>query len=107
MLVVFLQLEGHEVEQAASGDEALDLLAERNYDVILSDFRMPDMDGDELYQHIGRRWPHLAPRVILATADGHVRFGGQGGDRLVPKLTKPYTMDRLREAIAQVVARFR
>ena len=55
-----LRLDGHHVETVDDGREALSLLAGRSYDVILSDFRMPSMDGDELYRRIEQRWPHVA-----------------------------------------------
>ena len=47
-VAALLRLDGHHVETVDDGREALSLLAGRSYDVILSDFRMPSMDGDEL-----------------------------------------------------------
>ena len=55
MLAVLLGLEGHRVETAGNGREALNLLADRSYDVILCNFRMPGMDGDGLYRRIDQR----------------------------------------------------
>ena len=103
-VAALLQLDGHHVETVDGGQAALNLLAGRSYDVILSDVRMPGMDGTELYRHIEQRWPHLAPRVVLVTADESAGFQAQYGGAPVPTLTKPYTIERLQEVIARVIA---
>ena len=43
-----LELEGYEVETAKNGREALEKIAARSYDAILSDLRMPELDGVEI-----------------------------------------------------------
>ena len=53
MLNALLTRNGYSVEQAASGTEALELLGRRDFDYILSDVRMPGMDGLELVERIG------------------------------------------------------
>jgi CheY-like chemotaxis protein len=103
MLATLLKLDGHRVETADSGQEALNLLAGRSYDVILSNIRMPGMDGSELYRRIEQRWPHLAPRFVFVTAEGSTGFQAQYGGAPVPLLAKPYTVERLRQVIARVV----
>ena len=50
----------HRVVTVASGREALERMAAEHYDVILTDIRMPDLDGRALYQEIERRWPGRA-----------------------------------------------
>jgi two-component system NtrC family sensor kinase len=47
----------HRVVTAGSGREALERMAAEHYDVILTDIRMPDIDGQALYQEIAQRWP--------------------------------------------------
>jgi CheY-like chemotaxis protein len=105
LLVFTLGLDGHHVEVAENGRGALELLARRSFDVILSDLYMPGMDGEELYRRIERSWPHLASRVVFVTAatpdTSRVRSAGPP----IPVLTKPYTVDRLRQVIAEVIAR--
>lgn len=61
-----LELEGFEVAEATSGAQALELLAERTFDVVLTDIRMPGMSGVELFAEIRRMRPDLP--VILTTA---------------------------------------
>ena len=101
-----LRWNGHHVDTATNGREALALLGEHSYDVILSNLNMPGMDGEDLYRRIERGWPHLAPRVVFVTAARpNPSFRAQYGGRPVPVLTKPYTPQRLLQVIDDVVAR--
>jgi CheY-like chemotaxis protein len=101
-----LRWAGHHVDSVTNGRDALELLADHSYDVILSNLRMPEMTGEDLYRRIAHGWPHLAPRVAFVTAsspsDG---FQAQYGGRPVPVLTKPYTYERLLQMIDNVVVR--
>jgi len=100
-----LEADGYHVETVPHGAAALDLLARRSYDVILSDMRMPQVTGEALYRRIERGWPHLAPRVVFMTAGRPSRrFHEQFGAR-VPELSKPFTRDQLRQVIASAIAR--
>ena len=67
-LAILLETSGYDVDTAANGREAVELLAKHGYDVVVSDIQMPTMDGVELYRHIQRWWPHLARRVVFMTA---------------------------------------
>lgn len=58
------------VYQAASAFEALELLEENAIDIVVTDIAMPEMNGLELIQEIGERWPHI--KCILLT--GHSDF---------------------------------
>jgi DNA-binding NtrC family response regulator len=70
VLVALLEQRGHEAEHVASAEEAVKALEARPYDVVLSDIRMPGMDGMALLDHVGARFPGLP--VILLTAHGSV-----------------------------------
>ena len=65
-----LEEEGYEVIQASNGREGNDLLIERTFDLVLSDIRMPEMDGAELLQRAKRIAPHTP--VVIVTAFGTV-----------------------------------
>ena len=60
---------GHEVHTAASAGEALDLLDEKNFDVVVSDLAMPEMDGIEFLSEVVRGYPQSARIVISGFAD--------------------------------------
>src|SRR5690349_14072130 len=60
-----LQRVGYQVSAAASGEEALEMLAEQNFDVVLTDIRMPGLTGVELLAKIKEKAPDSI--VILMT----------------------------------------
>jgi nitrogen fixation negative regulator NifL len=64
-----LRHSGHEVSVAASGREALDLLGQAKVDVIVSDLRMPDVDGPALHRALASISPGLVARLIFITGD--------------------------------------
>lgn len=68
-LAEILGLDGHDVDVADSGASALMRLQESDYDLILTDLRMPRMDGPTLYREIARKHPALAARVAVVTGD--------------------------------------
>ena len=85
--------------EAASGHEALDLLASLHADVVLLDIRMPEMDGIELAQHLQKL--ERPPAVIFTTAyDAYAIRAFEL--HAVDYLLKPIRAARLREALARV-----
>ncbi len=68
-LCEILEGDGHRIATAASGREALERMSTEAYDVILTDLRMPDLDGRALYREIERRWPERAAGVVFITGD--------------------------------------
>jgi CheY-like chemotaxis protein len=94
---------GHHAELAASGREVLEQLSRSDYDVILMDVQMPEMDGLETTRAICARWPAgERPRIIAMTAEA------MEGDReaclaagMDDYVVKPVRLDRLGRALAQ------
>jgi CheY-like chemotaxis protein len=68
-LVRFLQKQGHAVDAAATGGDALAQLRAKRYDGILLELRMPDMPGEEVYAALREHDPEHARRVVFATGD--------------------------------------
>ncbi|BDG09029.1 sigma-54-dependent transcriptional regulator [Anaeromyxobacter paludicola] len=66
LLSVFLTDQGYQVRAVANGEEALKELAARDYDVVLSDVRMPRMDGLALLGEVQRLHPELTFIVMSA-----------------------------------------
>ena len=91
----------HRVVTVASGREALERMAVEHYDVILTDIRMPDLDGRSLYQEIERRWPERAGRVVFVTGDTLAsklrEFAAEGGR---PVIEKPFLPSDVRNVVA-------
>jgi len=83
---------------AANGIEALDMLARERVDLVLTDSRMPAMDGIELARHVARL--ELAPAVIFTTA--YDEYAVRAFElAAVDYLLKPVRAARLAEAIAK------
>jgi two-component system NtrC family sensor kinase len=69
LLTDILEGDGHEAACASSGREALDWLSGREVDLIISDLRMPDMDGPALHRALAERRPELLTRLVFITGD--------------------------------------
>jgi two-component system NtrC family sensor kinase len=93
LLREILELAGHEVDVADSGDSALQRIADVRYDFVLSDMRMPGMDGTMLYEALCKRDPDLAERLAFITGDtlspNAAGFLQRTGLRHLPKPFEP------------------
>ncbi len=88
------------VETAGDGQEALTMARLSNYDAVLADIRLPDVNGYEIYQRLRNAQPQA--RVILMTAFGYdpvhsIVKARQEGLRFV--LYKPFRIDQLLDAL--------
>jgi two-component system NtrC family sensor kinase len=94
---------GHRVITACSGREALERMTAAHYDAILTDIRMPDLDGRALYQQIEQRWPGQAARVVFVTGDTLAsalrEFVSQSGR---PVIEKPFLPGEVRRVVAEL-----
>ena len=104
LVAEMLTEDGHTVETVTSGRTALERLTARSYDVIVSDIRMPDLDGIEFYRALQERAPAACARLIFLTGDTLDPLLGEflrGSGR--PCVAKPFTTEQLRRAMAQVL----
>jgi two-component system NtrC family sensor kinase len=95
--------ERHRVATATSGREALERLSSEHFDVIITDMRMPDLDGRALYQEIERRWPGRARRVVFVTGDtlaSALREFVHASGR--PVIEKPFLPSEVRRVVAEL-----
>jgi CheY-like chemotaxis protein len=99
---MMLAFDGHEVKTANSGKEALLLLEKDTFDLVITDFAMPAMKGDELAAAIKSRLPRQPVVMITAYAEMLQSSGDPlpGVDFLI---SKPFLLENLREAIAKVL----
>jgi CheY-like chemotaxis protein len=96
LLAERLGADGLTVETASSGRRALAALEAGKVDAVVSDLRMPDMDGAALADEISRRWPGLAGRIVLITGDAlGADPGGRLGARGLPIFEKPLDLTAL------------
>lgn len=102
---MLLVVDGYEVEMADGGEAALAKFAPGKFVIVLVDFEMPGMKGDQLAERIKQ----IAPRqpVVMITAHGEMlRASGRplsGVDLIVDK---PFRLDVLRGAMTQAIAKF-
>ena len=89
---------GCQVDLAPNGAEALALAEESEYDLVISDIRMPVMAGTEFYLLLKERRPRLAQRFTFITGHpGESALRSEIAQWNVPVLAKPFTLTRLIE----------
>ncbi|MEQ9103874.1 MAG: sigma-54 dependent transcriptional regulator [Rhodothermales bacterium] len=94
---------GFDVTCCASALRAMELMAEQSYDMVVTDFMMPDMDGFSLLSHIREKYP--STRVIMVTAHANVqhavRMMQHGAIDYIPKpFTAAELVDRVKKSLA-------
>ncbi len=108
MLKEILVLDGHEVRCASSGKQALLLLARHDFEIILTDLRMPDTDGIDLYETLAKLTPALLDRVGFITGDTFSAstriFLRETG---CPHIEKPFTPEQVRGLVKELQSRIR
>jgi two-component system NtrC family sensor kinase len=106
VLAEMLMAEGHRVDTVSNGTRALAQLADQCYDLIVSDVRMPELDGPALYREVERRHPSLSQRFAFVTGDtlsaDTARVLEATG---VPRLSKPFVLDEVRRIVQELLAR--
>ena len=100
MAILMLKKLGYHADTVTNGQEVLDALVQKNYDLILMDVQMPEMDGLEATREIRRRWPSNGPKIVALTAHAIV------GDRercldagMDDYLCKPINIEDLKTAL--------
>lgn len=98
-----LETLGQEVDVAQSGTRGLEMLAADDYDLVVTDLGMPEMDGYAVTRRIKATQPDLP--VVMITGWGSTSAPepsrpGEGPDHV---LGKPHTLERLREVLARVL----
>jgi PAS domain S-box-containing protein len=104
VLAEVLQIDGHAVETVGNGEVALARLAAGTYELILSDIRMPELDGPSLYWELERRNRPLLNRIIFLTGDtlspATREFLEKTG---APCLSKPFALSDVRDIVQRVL----
>ena len=102
LITEILAEDGHRVTQAYNGAEALDWLAKEEFDLIISDVRMPAVGGPTFFEILQTTRPDLLERVIFVTGDtvsASTRAFLEKTGR--PVLAKPFEPERLRRMANQ------
>ena len=104
LLEGFLKKEGFSVEAVANGREALDRLERDFFDIILLDYKMPELDGLHTLREIRKLYPDLP--VVMMTAYGTVETAvASMKEGALDYLTKPIDLDELLLIFHKVIER--
>jgi len=98
---MMLAFDGHAVETACSGKEALALFEKGKFDIVITDFAMPIMKGDELAVAIKARSP-TQPVVMITAYAEMLKSSGNPMTGVDFVISKPFLLEDLRRAISKV-----
>ncbi|MFR4996422.1 MAG: response regulator [Clostridium paraputrificum] len=97
-----LAKEGYYIEEASNGEEALQLIYNKKYDLILMDVQMPELNGLDVLKRI-RKFGN-STRVIMMTAFGTVEMAVDSMKiGAVDFLSKPFTLSKVRDVVKEVL----
>ena len=100
VLVRLLEGEGFSCREAGSGVEALAALEQRPAELVISDIRMPHMDGVTLLREVGRRWADTGVIVVTAVAEVESAVACLNLGAL-DYIAKPFHLDEVRARVRQ------
>ena len=93
---------GHQVTATDDGVRALEALATEDFDLLLSDIVMPEMDGIALALKVSRDWPDMP--ILLMTGYAAERQRAHNLDALIHDvIAKPFTLQQICEAADKVL----
>jgi CheY-like chemotaxis protein len=105
MLGEMLGMLGHSPTCCLDPAQALEILKRRSFDLILSDFHMPGMEGNEFYRRLQDARPDLAQRVVFLTGDvlnEDTQFFMRSTGN--PQILKPFQFAKVREVVTLALA---
>lgn len=93
-----LELDGHAVTTACSGAQALEAYAQNPYDLVITDYSMPGMKGDELAAQVKSRNPSQSIIMISAFVE---KLTGEGTPLVNVRelIGKPFRLDEIKQAV--------
>lgn len=102
LFVALLQFLGHQVEAVSSGREALRKIAAQDYELVICDVKMPEVDGRRVYRFMKGHRPASISRLIFSSGDTLSedlrKFLENTGCLFLPK---PFLLDEFKQVIAQ------
>ncbi len=98
---VLLSLDGHNVTEAEDGVRGFDLFTKGRFDLVITDFELPGMKGDELAVRIKQ----LAPGQPILMVTGWRKKLGDPRNPVDAILSKPFNLRQLRQHVARLLCR--
>lgn len=102
VLAAMLKKEGYEVASAADGSEALQILKSGPVAAVVTDLKMPQIDGMELLGRVSRKYPDIP--VIMITAHGTVATAVEALKKgALDYITKPFELEELKNVVLKAI----
>ena len=102
VLTAMLKKEGFEISSASNGREALQILKSSRIAVVITDLKMPDIDGMELLSCISEQHPEIP--VIMITAHGTIATAVEALKKgAFDYITKPFDLDDLKNIVSKAI----
>ncbi|MDB5037349.1 MAG: hypothetical protein JWQ35_877 [Bacteriovoracaceae bacterium] len=93
---------GHEPREAENGHEAWELIQAHHYDTVITDLKMPELDGLELLNLIRKNYPHIP--VIMITAHGTIDTAVEAMKRgAFDYITKPFNQEEFLKTLERAI----
>ena len=106
VLLHLMRKDGFDCFEASNGADAITLLESQSVELIISDLRMPRVDGLELLRQVRARWPDTAMVMITAVSDVDVGVSCLALGAM-DYLTKPFHLEEVRARVAQALEKRR
>jgi DNA-binding NtrC family response regulator len=103
-LRLLLSRAGYSVDVVRTGAAAEALLAERRFDCLVLDYRIPDVRGDELYLYASGAQPHLRGRAVFMTGDITERVHSTIDETGCARMDKPFDVHAMLDAVHRITA---
>ena len=100
--MMVLRKQGYELVEASSGQEAVEALASRVFDLVLTDQMMPGMTGTALTKHVREHYPGMP--VVIISGMNELPPDAELADRFISKIEGP---EALFNGVAEVLAKYR
>ena len=108
MLAEMLKYLGHCPTVCHDPEDGLEAIKKQPFDLILSDFRMPTMNGEQFYRKVTRADAEMAQRIIFLTGDVLGEETGAFLESIVaPVIKKPFQLAAVERAVARQLAQSR
>lgn len=91
------------VKTAESAKQAIELLEEENFDVVLSDQRMPNMTGLELCEYVSQHHPSIRRYIVTGYSEAKPLDDAISAGTILSVIMKPWDMQELKSLIATTI----
>ncbi len=94
IIQLMLEREGFKTEQAENGKKALDMLKHKRFDMVITDLKMPEMDGLSLLEEVGKINPDFP--IVVITAYGTIENAVEAMQKgAIDYITKPFEEEKI------------